>query len=240
MFYRKSKHIGILACSSEGAALCYRTICLESQKSMQEHGHPEISLHGHCLASYMDNIEPTKKWDKVAELMQSSYDKLCENGAQIIVCPDNTIHEAYGLVSQKTDVTWLHIAQVVADKVQEMRCRKVGILGTQFLMEGPVYPDALETIGIVCTIPERGVRKELNRIIFEELVNGKFTQESRDYYSAQIDDFKSQGCDAVILGCTEIPLLISENDSSLPIIDSTRELARAAIKTSLESPVASR
>lgn len=225
----KTKHIGILACSAEGASLCYRTICLESQEFLGEHMHPEVSMHTHPLGLYMKGLE----WSKVAKIMQSSYDNLCESGAQLIVCPDNTIHQAYELVRQKEGVEWLHIARVVADYAMQNKFKKLAILGTKFLMEGPVYPDQLESSGISCQIPEPEASKKINEIIFDELVNGIFKDESRSYFCKVINELKDTGCDAVVLGCTEIPLLIEQKDSVLPVLDSTRLLARAAIKSSL-------
>jgi aspartate racemase len=226
------KHIGIVGCSAEGAALCYRTICLEAAQSMGEHFHPEISMHTHCLGEYMIGIR-SANWAAVADLMISSTLKLQAAGADVAICPDNTIHEAFPLVIKKTPIPWLHIAQVVAEKAGENGYKELGLLGTKYLMEGPVYPEVLKVSEIKCRIPEKPDRENIDRIIFSELVNGVFSEESRLYFNQVIQKLKNSGCDAVVLGCTEIPLLVREDDCPLPTLDSTRLLARAAIKYSL-------
>ena len=103
------KHIGIVACSAEGAALCYRTICAEAPLQMGEHMHPEISMHTHPLGEYMAHIR-AGNWKDVAELMLSSANKVFETGAKFAVCPDNTIHQAFEFVTEKSPIPWLHIA----------------------------------------------------------------------------------------------------------------------------------
>ncbi len=229
--------IGILACSAEGAALCYRTICLEGQKTLGEHMHPEVTMHTHCLGLYMEKLtnEPRNAdWQGVAGLMQSSYDRLVEAGARVIVCPDNTIHQAYDLVKQRPGIRWLHIAGQVAELAREKNYARLAVLGTRYLMEGPVYGTTLEKYGIEARYPNEDERLRINRVIFSELVNGKFGVDSRSYFVGVINRLRKEGCHAVVLGCTEIPLLISESDSPIPILDSTRVLARAALKASQE------
>lgn len=231
-------HIGILACSAEGAALCYRTICLEGQEILGEHMHPEVTMHTHALGQYMEKLtsEPeTSDWKGVAELMQSSYDRLISAGARIIVCPDNTIHQAFDLVGQRPGIRWLHIAGQVAERAIELDLHRLAVLGTRYLMEGPVYKKRLQSYGLESEIPEEDERIEINRIIFSELVNGKFLEKSRAYFCSVIERLKEKGCQGVVLGCTEIPLLIEESDSPLPILDSTRILARAALRASARS-----
>lgn len=227
-----SKHIGIVACSAEGAALCYRTICAEAPIRMGEHMHPEISMHTHPLGEYMVHIR-SGNWPEVANLMLSSARKLSDMGAEFAVCPDNTIHQAFNRVTAKSPIPWLHIAEAVADQAKGHGFGNLGITGTRFLMTGPVYPDILEKHGISCQVPDKGDREEIDTIIFKELVNGVFSEKSRLYFNAVIQKLKERGCDAVVLGCTEIPLLVDPNDCPLPTLDSTRLLARAALEESL-------
>jgi aspartate racemase len=228
-----AKHIGIVACSAEGAALCYRTICVEGAQYFGVHGHPEISMHTHPLSEYMKFIYEDR-WDGVAELMLSSARKLAACGADFLICPDNTIHQVFESMEPRSPLPWLHIAREVAAEAQNKGFRHLGLLGTRYLMEGPVYPAPLSAAGIHHTIPDAKTRERINSIIFDELVNGKFTQQSHEYFNSVIDVLKSQGCDAVILGCTEIPLIVSPEDSPLPTLDSTRLLARAALKKSIQ------
>jgi aspartate racemase len=227
-----SKHVGIVACSAEGAALCYRTLCAEAPAIMGEHMHPEVSMHTHPLGLYMEHIR-TGDWEQVAELMVSSARKLAQVGAQFAVCPDNTIHEAFDIVMAKSPIPWLHIAEVVAIEAKSAGFGNVAVLGTKYLMTGPVYSRALNKFGLSLKIPEENDREAIDTIIFQELVNSVFPEKSRLYFNTVIQELKDQGCDAVVLGCTEIPLLVDPADCPLPTLDSTRLLARAAIKEAL-------
>jgi len=224
-----TKHIGIVACSAEGAALCYRTICNEGSNLMGSYAHPEVTMHGFSLSQYMRYIE-AGEWENVAGLMLSSVAKVAKAGAHFAICPDNTIHQALHLVIEKSPIPWLHIAEEVAAEAKRQNYQRTGVLGTRFLMEGPVYPDVLTELGIDYRIPRAKDREQINQIIFNELVWGRFSPEARMYFHEVIGRFKNQGCDAVILGCTEIPLLLTQESSPLPILDSTRLLARAALK----------
>jgi len=228
-----TKHIGIVGCSAEGAALCYRTICAESEARMGEHNHPEVSMHTYPLADYTPHF-PSEDWDAVGDLMCRSATKLAAIGADFAISPDNTIHQAWEYVLQGSPIPWLHIADAVARQVKESGFNKVGITGTAFLTTGPVYPTALEKFGIAYEIPQASDRQEINRIIFGELVKGVFSSESKAYFNSVFDKFREQGCDAVILGCTEIPLLMDGVETPVPTLDSTRILARAAIDYALE------
>ncbi len=226
------KHIGIVGCSAEGAALCYRTICGEAPALMGEHMHPEVSMHTHPLAEYMVHIRKGD-WESVAALMLSSTQKLSKIGAQFAICPDNTIHEAFEIVKAQSPIPWLHIAEAVADKARTENYKQLAILGTKYLMTGPVYPETLKEFNIAGQIPAESDREHIDEIIFKELVNGIFTEKSRLYFNEVIEKLKGLGCDAAILGCTEIPLIVDPDDCPLPVLDSTRLLARAAIKEAL-------
>ena len=224
------QHIGIVACSSEGAALCYRTVCLEGSGLLGDtHNHPEVSLHGHPLSSYMEFIR-VGDWAGVAQLMLSSAEKLARAGADFLICPDNTVHQAFDLVEHRSPRPWLHIAREVAAEGGRRNFHRLGVLGTRYLMEGPVYPEALKAVGIEHRVPDAQQRARINQIIMDELVKAQFLARSREYFGEVIDAMKGEGCDAVVLGCTEIPLIVSDESSSLPILDSTRLLARAALR----------
>ncbi|MGH9578466.1 MAG: aspartate/glutamate racemase family protein, partial [Terriglobales bacterium] len=200
---------------------------------MGTHMHPEVSLHTFPLGDYMERIYKND-WEGVGRLMAASAGKLAQIGADFAICPDNTIHQAFATAERESPIPWLHIAEVVAEEAAARGFRHLGITGTRYLMEGPVYREKLAPRQIAHSIPEEAQRVRMNQIIFDELVNGKFTAESRGYFSDVIDDLKTKGCDAVVLGCTEIPLLVSDADSSLPTLDSTRLLARAALRRALE------
>ena len=229
----KPLHIGIAACSAEGAALCYRTICTEAPALIAPHAHPEVSLHTPSLADYMALIY-RGDWAGVGEMMLASAHKLKQMGADFLICPDNTIHQAFDLVEHRSPRPWLHIAREVAKEAQGRQFKRLGVLGTRYLMEGPVYPETLKAQGIEYRIPGAEQRERTNRIIFDELVNAQFLPRSLAYYVEVIRGLQDEGCDAVVLGCTEIPLLVTAESSPLPILDSTRLLARAAVRKAVE------
>jgi aspartate racemase len=225
----KTKTIGIVACSAEGAALCYRTICAEAPQLLGAHAHPDMVLHGHSLAAYVRCLDGNDL-NGVAELMLSSAAKLASAGAELLICPDNTIHAAMHLVAPRSPLPWLHIAEVVAEQARRRGYRRVGITGTKWLVLSNVYPEKLTGVGIEYLRPLDAEREEINRIIMSELVNGVFTTEARRYFQRVFARMKQEGCDAVILGCTEIPLIMNDENSPLPTLDSTRLLARAALQ----------
>jgi len=227
-----SKRIGIVACSAEGAALCYQTICLRAAPKMGEHQHPEISMHTFPLARYMESVR-RGDWEGVGRLMHRSGVKLAAIGAEFLICPDNTIHQAFTEGNLVGPLPWLNISNVVAQVARERGYRCLGVLGTKYLMEGPVYRTALEKVGLEMLIPDQADRLEIDRIIFSELVYGKITQPSHEYFQRVIGQLQRQGCDAAVLGCTEIPLLVNPSSSPIPTLDSTRLLADEALSFAL-------
>lgn len=229
-----SKHIGIVGCSAEGAALCYKTICTKSPETLGEHVHPEISMHTHSLADYVDCLN-SNDLTGIGELMLSSAQKLKMQGADFIICPDNTIHQAFDYVKERSPLPWLHIAEVVVESAKHQDFRKLGILGTKWLVESNVYPEKIECMGLSWERPSVEEINEIGRIIMEELVYGIFKPESVTYFQKVINRLKDIGCDAVILGCTEIPLIIDDSNSLLPTLNSNRLLAKAAIKAATEN-----
>lgn len=172
-------------------------------------------------------------WEGVARLMRDSAERLIGVGARLLVCPDNTIHQAYDQAAEGLGVRWLHIAEVVADEASRRGFKQLAVLGTRYLMEGPVYPRKLKARGINHRTPTQAGRLEIDRIIFDELVYGKITDAAWQIFEAEIGALQRQGCDAVVLGCTEIPLLVTPQNSPLPVLDSTRLLARAALSAAL-------
>lgn len=225
-----SGHIGIIGCSAEGAALCYRTICIEASDG---YDHPEVSMHTHSLGEYMRRIE-RDDWAAVGELMLSSAEKLAAAGADFLICPDNTIHQALPQVEARLPRPLLHIADVIADAARAGGFTRLALTGTRYLVESEVYPPRLAARGIGVVRPHADERAEINRIIFEELVHGRFTGDAVAYFQRVIGRLRGEGCDAVILGCTEIPLIIDDANSPLPVLDSTRLLAREALRRASE------
>ena len=227
-------HIGIVACSAEGAALCYRTICVEGAGFLGAHAHPEVSMHTPSLAEYVSCLD-RDDWQGVGELMLASASKLAQIGAAFLICPDNTLHRALAYVEPRSPLPWLHIAEVVADEAAGRGYRRLGLIGTRWLVESEVYPGKLTSRGLAYVRPGAAERDEINRIIMDELVCGIFKPEAIGYFQRVIGRMKEEGCDAVVLGCTEIPLIMSDANSPLPTLDSTRLLARAALRRAIEA-----
>lgn len=230
-------HIGILAHSAEGATLCYRTTWLEGVRRMGPHNHPEITMTGIAMHHAMEAWEHGDL-AQLRALFMADAAKLAAAGVDFFVLPDNTAHIALEAPGEPFPLPCLHIAEVVADQAARDGRYKVGILGTEWTMSGSVYPGAFGRRGIAWEIPEEGDRRRIHDIIFDELCFGIFTENSRVAYVEIIDRLTERGCDAVALVCTEIPLLITADVSPLPILDSTRLLAAAAVETALgERPV---
>jgi aspartate racemase len=231
-----SQHIGIVGCSAEGAALCYRTICTEGAALLgQPHAHPEVSMHTPSLADYTARIY-RGDWQGVGEIMLASAAKLAKSGADFLICPDNTIHQAMAYVEPRSPLPWLHIAEVTAAEATARGFRRLGLTGTRWLVESEIYPEKLAARGLDYRRPNPGECEEINRIIMEELVYGVFKPEGVACFQRVIGAMKDQGCDAVVLGCTEIPLIIDDSNAPLPVLDTTRLLARAALRRAVQEP----
>jgi aspartate racemase len=196
---------------------------------MGPHAHPEVSMHTHALGDYMQCIY-RGDWQGVAGLMLSSARKLASIGAEFLICPDNTIHQALRYVEPHSPLPWLHIAEVVASEAVRRGFKRIGITGTRWLVQSEVYPEKLAAHGLEYARPTETEREEINRIIMEELVYGVFRPQAVAAFQRVIERMKTDGCDAVVLGCTEIPLIIKDASSPLPTLDSTRLLARAALR----------
>jgi len=226
------KHIGILSHSFEGATLCYRSACLEGVRRLGPHMHPEITMTGVAMHHMLD------AWERgdhasIRHLFEEDARKLAAAGADFFVCPDNTAHIAMETAGEPFAIPCLHIGEVVAEQARQNGRRKVGILGTNWTMTGPVYPGALGRRGIAWAAPDAGDRKLVDDIIFDELCLGVFTDNSRNAYVEIIERLAGEGCDSVALVCTEIPLLVTAETSPLPILDSTRLLAAAAVAVAI-------
>lgn len=223
-----TQHIGIIACSAEGAALCYRTICAEAPATLGPHAHPEISLHSQSLSRYVAALD-RGDLAGVGELMLDSAGRLASAGADFLISPDNTIHAALPPIEGRMPLPFLSIADVVAGEAERRGFRKIGLTGTAWLTDSDVYPRALSPREIEMMRPTGAERDEIDRVIMEELVPGVVRPEAVATFQRVFTRMKAAGCEAAILGCTEIPLIMHEGKSPLPVLDSTRLLARAAL-----------
>src|SRR5688572_18531818 len=185
------KHIGIVACTAEGAALCYRTICTEGAQFLGPHNHPEVSVHTPPLADYMKCIYQGD-WEGVGELMLLSAHKLARIGADFLICPDNTIHQGLPYLERRSPLPWLHIAEVVADEAVRRQFHRIGLTGTRWLVESEVYPGKLAARGLDYVRPNTAEREEINRIIMDELVCGVFKPEGIACFQQVMGRMKDQ------------------------------------------------
>lgn len=221
------KHAGILAHSIEGASLSLLEFCQNGFRELGPHSHPDVTLD--CIAM----SRSVAAWDagdyaSIRRTLSESVARLAKAGADFFFCPDNTAHIALELPGEDLAIPGLHIADVVSERAAADGRRRIGLLGTKFTMEGSIYPRALAARAVQYEVPSPEDRRILNNVIFEELVNGIFSEASRREYIRVIEWLRDRGCDAVALVCTEIPLLVTPSDSPLPTLDSTRLLARAA------------
>jgi aspartate racemase len=222
-------HIGIVGCSAEGAALCYRTICTEGAAMLGgAHRHPEVSMHTPSLHLYVERLDAGDV-QGVADLMLASAQKLARSGADFLICPDNTIHQALHLVQPRSPLPWLHIADEVAQEAQRRGFRKIGITGTHWLVQSEVYPERLRAHGLDFARPTEEERLQVGRLIMDELVCGLQSPRQVDYLAGVIEGLKAQGCDAVVVGWTEVPLLQKDGNSPLATLDTTRVVAGAGL-----------
>jgi aspartate racemase len=226
------KHIGILAHSAEGAGLCFLEACHAGEAKLGEHNHPDITLDIIAMGAAM------KLWERhdyaaVRAILARSCDRLAAASADFFVCPDNTAHLALECDGPPLALPGLHIAEIVAQTAKTKGFRCVGLLGTKWTMDGEAYAKVFARAALDYRVPPPDKRADMNTIIFDELVRGKFLDTSRARVVAMIEGLKREGCDAVALSCTEIPILVTQKVSPLPVLDSTRLLARAAVEVAL-------
>jgi aspartate racemase len=226
------RHLGILATTPEGAALCFRSFCQEGPAELGPHDHPDVTLDCIALARSLPAWE-TGDYSSVRSQLAMSLQRLAAAGADFFVCPDNTAHTALEQPGASLPLPGMHIAEVVAERAARDGRRQVGVLGTRRTMEGHVYPRALGVHQIAMQIPAEQDRAVLDEIILVELLNGVFTDRALQACTRIIERLAVGGCDAIALACTEIPLLMSSKDFSLPALDSTRLLAQAAFEVAV-------
>lgn len=226
------KKIGICAHSYEGGALCFITTCKEGATFLGAHMHPNIIMSAIPMGLSMDGWE-TNNYDEVAMFLSRGVEQVAMGGANFFICPDNTGHIVLERIIDKLPIPGLHIADVVCSEIVNNNWKKVGLLGTKWTMTGEVYSNALRKRNLTKLIPSESMMLQLNDAIFEELCQGVFRQETVHLFQNSIELLKQQGAECVILGCTEIPLIINSENSPLPILDSTRLLAKYAVKVAL-------
>ena len=230
--FEQTKKIGIVVHSYEGGALCFLEACRQGAKLMRAHWHPTVLLSAIPMGLSMPAWE-ANDYIGVQKYLREGIEQVAQSGADFFICPDNTAHIVLEQLSASVSIPGLHIADVVCEEIKAKGWKRIGLLGTKWTMSGPVYTKAFEKYGIEKVIPKQESRKIINEAIFEELCQGIFKPETIKHFVDAIDYLKEQGAEGVILGCTEIPLIISQDNSSLPVLDSTRLLAKYAVKCAL-------
>ena len=222
------KTIGIVAHSAEGAALCFLTACHEGSAQLGPHMHPNIVMSAVPMALSMPGWTANHH-AAVAKFLSEGVQTVANAGADFYVCPDNTAHIVLEQIAGDLPLPGLHIAEVVCHEISKHGYRQIGLLGTRFTMTGPVYETACKKRDWELLVPEESTREQLNTAIFDELCMGIFNASTTDLFLNAIEDLKSRGAECVILGCTEIPLIVTSENSALPTFDSTRLLAKYAV-----------
>jgi len=227
------KHVGIVACSAEGAALCYRTIAQVAERYLGDYYHPTVTMHSIAMGEWMPALN-AGDYRQVGELMLKSAKVVASAGADFAICPDNSCHLSWDYFIRASPIPWLHIGEVVAADARRNGWKKAGLLGTRFTMNSSMYREVFRRHSMEVLSPTSADQTIIDDAIWSELVRGNFPERSRLRYNQVIGRLRDEHCDCVILGCTEIPLLVRADDCPLPTLDSTRLLARAAVEHALE------
>ncbi len=231
------RHIGILAHSADGAALCFLEMVRESARRLAEHDHPEITLSILPMRPVLEAYD-RNELGVVRTHLACTVARLAGAGCDFFVCPDNTAHIALESDGPALPLPGLHIAGIVAHQARADGRRRIGLLGTRWTMTGPVYPGACARAGLEMKIPPADERDLVHDAIFGELCQGVIRDATRTSVLRIIEGLKQAGCDVVALSCTELPLLVTPEVSPLPTLDSTRLLAHAAVAVALgEEPL---
>lgn len=221
--------IGIIGVSSEGAAYCYTAICEESWARFSKFVQPEIILHNYSLSYYIKLLESSDK-NGMSNLILSSINKLKTGGADVVICPDNSVHFAIDEVLKKTSVPLISILDIVIDECKLNNYERIGLLGTKYTMKGDFYFNALSKEGIEIITPDNKMQDLIHSIILNKLGPGQIVKRGYKTINNILGNLYSKGSNAIVLGCTELPLIISEGMSPLPLINTTRLLAKKSVE----------
>jgi aspartate racemase len=227
-----ARHIGIVAVSPEGSALCYREIFRQASRLIGDSGHPTVTLHNEPFEQYLA-AALRSDWHTVGALLRRSADILAASGAEFCITPDNLMQNGVTLAEVGSKIPWLTMTDAVAEAVCRDGRRTVGLVGTRLVMLGSIYQTRLGMKGVHLLVPEDADAEAIDAIIFRELVYGVVRPASQQRFLQVMENFARRGCDGVILGCTEAPLLVTPGSTPLPVYDSTTILAEAAVRYSL-------
>ena len=225
----KLKHIGIVGgLSPESTREYYKIICDEYNQQVGGLNFPQITIRSLNLQEIVDLFR-NNKWDEMADVIVSAIHDLQRAGADFAAIATNTPHNAYDRIKAYSPLEVLSIMDATTQEIQRDGLTKVGLLGTKPTMEYGFFQKTFASYGIETIIPEAEDRAEINQIIWRELVHGKITDTSKRMYQEVIDKLVNKGAKGIILGCTEIPLLIKQSDSPVKVYDTTAIHARAIL-----------
>lgn len=224
-----AKHIGIVAVSPEGAALCYRQIFRQAARLLPPDQHPRVSVHNEPLAQYIAALRE-QNWHVTGTLLRRSAELLARCGAQFCLTPDNAVQHAVHLAEVGSPVPWLTMTDLVARAVEADKRRVVGLIGTKLVMSSSTYQTYLGLKGVQLLTPSDEDADALEGIIFSELIYGRIRTGSQRRVLAIVERLADRGCEAVILGCSEAPLLVTPENSKVPVYDATDILAEGAVR----------
>lgn len=227
-----AKHIGIVAVSPEGSALCYREIFRHATRLLGDQTHPLVTLHNEPLERYVAAVR-RDDWETVGEMLARSAQILAKGGAEFCIVPDNLMQHGIHLAESRSPIPFLAMTELVSERVQRDARKTVGLIGTKMVMLGSTYQTHLGLRGVRVDVPSMEEAEVLDRIIFTELLYGQVNQASRQAVLAVVQNLASRGCEGVILGCSEVPLLISMENSPVPVYDATDLLAEEAVRCSM-------
>lgn len=228
------KTIGVAAHSYEGGTLSFLTVCREGAAMLGPHMHPTVVASAIPMGLSMEAWE-ADDFDVIGRYHSEGVAQVAKAGADFFICPDNTSHIVLEKFIDREPIPGLHIADVVCHQIHQKGWKKVGLLGTKWTMNGPVYPKAFEKYGFEKLLPNETAQAKINAAIFEELCQSVFKEETVSVFVNAIKDLKDQGAECVILGCTEIPLIINSKNSVLPTLDSTRLQAKYAVELAVSN-----
>ena len=226
----KNKTLGIIGGMSwESTQSYYRLINQRIKEKLGGLHSADILLHSVDLAP-IATLQAQGKWEELGDIMVNSGKRLKAGAVDGILIATNTMHKVAEQVQAATNLPLIHIADATANVIKQQNLTKIALLGTQFTMTEDFYKQRLIDAGLQVLIPDTDARAEVHRIIYDELCQGQLLASSRQYYQQVIEDLAKQGAEGVILGCTEIGLLISQADSSIPVFDTTAIHAAAAVE----------
>lgn len=227
------KTIGIVGITAEGAADCYKSIVKLAAQKLGANNHPEVVLVNPSF-NLVIAAQKQRDWQTVADIIVTAARQCVTAGADFIIVPANSVHFAYGLVAKALEVPVINIVEVVADECKAKSFKKVGVLGVGLTMSDGLYDEALSGRGIQQVKLSKSEEAQLDNIIYNELVSGVIKPASVEKVLTVCRRLASEGCEALVLACTELQMILSADNVPIPILDSTELLAASAVSKTLE------